>query len=328
MEPKLSDINFFISSTYDDMKEYRSAVIKHIQSRAGIINAQEFFGARDKKPLETCLEELGKSQVFVMFLGQRYGSVDQVSGKSFVECEYDRACELGLPRLVYIIDENQPVPSKYFSKGTDAERLSTFKTRVQSVLTVNFFTTPDDLALKVYSDLIRELPKHNFTLGKETLDEQQESTIQTLKEFNVLPKLFHGRTVSFKARLGRCIRASENECDAFGYDYGAALKRSCTPVDTSIQQALSNADRVFAYGDAATRLIKIPENEEIWVTVKTMQGEYTIREAIYGYKHEPGLFDAAAFLSRQFESKRRVIVDFNESINLICGLELVETSQN
>jgi hypothetical protein len=67
------------------MKAYRDAVIKNIQSHAGAINAQEFFGARDKKPLATCLEEVNKSHVFIMFLGPRYGSTDPETGCSFGE---------------------------------------------------------------------------------------------------------------------------------------------------------------------------------------------------------------------------------------------------
>jgi hypothetical protein len=85
-EKHLSDINFFICSTYIDMKDYREAVIKDIKSRAGVINAQEFFGARDQKPLETCLEEVTSSHVFIMFLEPRYGTLDRSSGKSIVEC--------------------------------------------------------------------------------------------------------------------------------------------------------------------------------------------------------------------------------------------------
>ena len=54
MEKKLSDINFFICSTYLDLKTYRAEVIKKIKSQAGLINAQEFFGSRDNKPIETC----------------------------------------------------------------------------------------------------------------------------------------------------------------------------------------------------------------------------------------------------------------------------------
>ena len=87
------------------MVQHRNAVIGKIQSKAGIINAQEFFGARDSQPLDTCLSEVERSQVFLLFLSPRNGSIDQESGKSFVEREYEKACELGILKLAYIMDE-------------------------------------------------------------------------------------------------------------------------------------------------------------------------------------------------------------------------------
>lgn len=320
---KLSNINFFISSTYVDMREYRDAVIKDLQGRAGVINAQEFFGARDRKPLETCLDEIEKSHVFVLFLGPRYGSVDPASGKSFVECEYERACELRLPRFAYIIDENQPFPLKHVSVGADAERLADFKRRVRTDLTVNDFTTPGDLASKVFADLSRELPKHGLVLGKEPPEKEHASTLKTLEEFHLLPKLYHGRTLSFVARVGKSERASADECDAFGYEFGASLKRSCEPIDSTIRRALRASLWVFGNAEQSTNLLALPAGREIQLTVKTIQGEYTTREPIYGYEREHGLLDSVAL---QYSGRKRVVVDYTERTQLICGLEYVEAS--
>lgn len=304
------------------MREYRDAVIKDLQGKAGIISAQEFFGSRDQKPLDTCLEELQKSQVFVMFLGPRYGSIDETSGKSFVEREYERACELKLPRFAYMIDENQPFPLKYVSTGNDAEQLSKFKERVRGDLTVSPFTTPSDLAFKVFSDLSRELPKHGFILGKESAEKEQANTQKALEEFRLLPKLFHGRTVSFKARLGKCERASVNECESFDYEYGATVKRSCEPIDESFRPALRNLS-VFAHGNLAPVLLGIPDNEEVYLTIRTLQGEYTESEPIYGYEREPGPFDSVALFA--YGGRKRVITDYNKTRKLVCGLEFLET---
>lgn len=303
------------------MKEYRHAVIKDLQSRAGIINAQEFFGSRDQKPLDTCLEELEKSQVFIMFLGPRYGSIDEASGMSFVECEYERACELGLPIFAYIIDENQSFTLKYVSKGSDAEKLLQFKKKVKSELTISTFTTPTDLAFKVFSDLFRELPKRDFVLGQESPEEEHAGTLRVLQEFQLLPKLFHGHTVSFKARLGECERASEDECDAFGYDYGTTLKRKVKPVDSVLRRTLRNANWLFAHGESAITLLKAPDNKETYLTAKTLQGEYTEIESIYGHERENGIFENLAF---HYAGRKKVVVDTIETNKLLCGLEFLE----
>lgn len=200
-EKSLSAINFFVCSTYVDLKGYRDAVTKYIESKAGVIRAQEFFGARTQKPLATCLEEVDKSNVFIMFLGPRYGSVDPDSGRSFVECEYARAREKGIPRFAYLIDKSSPYPIQYVSVGKDAEQLLNFEETVKAELTVGYFTTPDDLAQKVYDDLFRELPKKGFKLGIEEPLNFNESQALVLSHFLALPKLFHGRSVRIRAKL-------------------------------------------------------------------------------------------------------------------------------
>jgi len=317
---KLSDINFFISSTYIDMREYREAVIKALQSRAGVINAQEFFGARDRKPLDTCLDELRRSQVFILFLGARYGSVDAESGRSFVECEYDHAAAQGIPRFAYLIDENQSVPFKHVSVGEDAARLAAFRRRVQSELTISTFTTPADLAEKVFADLSRELPKSGFVLGKEPEEKEQADAQKVLTSFKLLPSLYHGRYVSFLAKPGKSERASEEECEAFGLDFGATLKRRCEPVEQAVREALPRSWAVFASGEGATTLLDLPSNQDVRLTVRTIHGEFVTRTPVYGLEREASVFDSIAM---QHLGKRRVVVDYNEISTLICGLEFV-----
>jgi hypothetical protein len=201
------------------------AVIKNISSHAGVINAQEFFGARDQKPLATCLEEVGRSHVFIMFLGPRYGSIDPDTNRSFVEREYERAKERDIPKFAYLIDTSHSFPIEHVSVGDDAERLRRFKDLVQSELTVDYFTTPDDLARKVYDDLLRELPKRGFKLGEEQLKDRSASTALVLQQFLALPKLFHGRTVKIRAQLGSYSRADPDDCEALSYRYGATVTR-------------------------------------------------------------------------------------------------------
>lgn len=323
IDAKLTDINFFISSTYIDMREYRDIVIKNLQSKAGVINAQEFFGTRDKSPLETCLEEVTKSKVFVMFLGARYGSIDPNSGKSFVELEYERARELKLPTFAYLIDESQPIPFKYVSIGDDAQKLAEFKNRVKSELTISNFTTPDDLANKVYSDLIRELPKRGFVIGKESSEEEQASTLKIIGNFLLLPKLYYGESVSFKVRFGQSERASVNECDALSYIYGAAVKRRIELVDPILRRALGTANQLFAHGELAPKLLNQPSGKEFYLTAKTVQGEYTLSEAIYDFERESDYLESIA---ARYVGRKRVVVGFKETNKLISGLEFLEVA--
>ncbi len=317
---KLSDINFFISSTFLDMRDYRDAVIKDLQSRAGVINAQEFFGARDRKPLDTCLDELRRSQVFIMFLGARYGSIDPESGRSFVEREYDEATTLKMPRFAYVMDRSQPVPFEYVSIDGDATRLAIFKNRVQSELTINAFTTPADLAAKVFSDLSRELPKAGFVLGKEPEEKELADAQSLLMAFKLLPSLYHGRSLRFVAKPGKSERASEEECEAFGLDFGATLKRRCEPVESAVRNALPSSWSVFASGAMASKLLEIPSGQEVRLNLRTIQGSFVTRTPVYGLEREATVFDSVAV---HLSGKKRVVIDFEETSSVICGLEFV-----
>ena len=316
-ERPLSAIDFFICSTFVDLSPYRQAVIKKITSHAGVINAQEFFGARDQKPLDTCLEEVGKSDVFIMFLGPRLGSVDSVSGKSFVECEYLKAKDLGLPRFAYIMDDDHPFPTKFVSRGKDAEQLDAFKRDVRADLTVDTFTTPDDLAGKVYQDLLRELPKRNFKLGTEPEGDKEPDTKSLIQNFIALPRLFYGRNVRLTVKFGEYARADQRECQAFSFTYGAALKRRFNSLDKDIDKLLpSEMKYVFAEEEDARALMRSPQGVEASLVAKAIQGKYAMRIPIYGKRDEFGV----SFLVLE----PKVIVGYETTSHLICGFQLVE----
>jgi hypothetical protein len=320
-EKPLSNISFFISSTYVDMKEYRERVIKNLQAKSGIINAQEFFGSRDSKPLSTCLDEVERSGVFLLFLGPRYGSIHEESGKSFVECEYDKACELGLPRLAYIIDDSYSFPIEHVSVGDDATRLKAFKQRVKEELTISSFTTPDDLAAKVYTDLIRELPRYNFTIGAEDEKTHRESNLDSLRMFTTLPRLFHGRTIEFTGLLSNTKPASQEQCEALSYRSGESVSCDVRAIDEEINLLIRDFKiKLFGEGKSALNLLEISPNQQLIIEAKTVQGTYITKTPYYGFEYEHGLFEMT--LARH-AGRRRVIVGFENIVNLVLGLEFL-----
>ena len=97
----------FVSSTYSDLIPFRNAV-RDVLSRFSVdIHGMEVFGAQTCKPLDTCLAEVLTSEVFIGILGMRYGTVDESSGKSFVELEYETAKKSGLEIWIFLIDEEK-----------------------------------------------------------------------------------------------------------------------------------------------------------------------------------------------------------------------------
>ncbi|MCK9632039.1 MAG: DUF4062 domain-containing protein [Methanoregula sp.] len=86
----------FVSSTYTDLIPHRNAVRQVLSQFSVDIHGMEVFGARTQKPLDTCLSEVLTSEVFIGIIGMRYGSVDEATGKLFVEREYETAIRSSL----------------------------------------------------------------------------------------------------------------------------------------------------------------------------------------------------------------------------------------
>lgn len=95
----------FVSSTYSDMIPYRNAVKEAIERCDCQAIGMERFGAASIPPLEKCFNQLAGCQIYLCAIGMRYGSVEDETGKSYTQLELEKAQELGIPILAFIIDE-------------------------------------------------------------------------------------------------------------------------------------------------------------------------------------------------------------------------------
>jgi hypothetical protein len=323
-ENKLSQINFFLCSTFEDLKDYRKQVIDRIKSEAGLINAMEFYGARDKKPLVTCLEEVQKSQVFIMFLAWRHGSIEPTVNKSYCECEYDKAKELNLPKFVYFMDDSHPFPKKYVSTGDEANKLDTFKARLQRELTIDKFTTPEDLSNKIMQDLLRDLPSRGLKLGDKLRSVTTVDIIEQLHRFLAAPELYCGIEFRLAVELGNYSRVGEYECDAYSLRYGSAVNRSFTIVDNALDKRFPPSLKcIYADYENARKLIELPNKSKVDVTMKTISGICHRKEPIYTYVDAGLEYDGylCTSISMMPGYKKRITTGYESIREMYCGLK-------
>lgn len=145
----------FLCSTYADLAEERGLVLDAIRRLQQQHHAMEFFGARSDSPIETCLDEVRKSDLVVVVVGHRYGSLVADRDISYSQAEYEEAVRLPRPVHVYI-RRGEPT-------GNDAQepeqqrRLDAFKALLSSRHTVAMFQDGQDLPVQVVADISRVL---------------------------------------------------------------------------------------------------------------------------------------------------------------------------
>src|SRR6185503_19897171 len=122
----------FISSTYKDLIDYRAAAIRAVEGTNYQASKMEVFGARPDEPLDACLKEVEKSDLFIGIYALRYGFVIEGADVSITEREYIHASELGRPIYCFLLDvENQPWLTRWNEGEPGKTKLENFKKRIQ-----------------------------------------------------------------------------------------------------------------------------------------------------------------------------------------------------
>jgi hypothetical protein len=81
---------------------------------------------------------------------------------SITEMEYNRAVERGIPRLIFLMDEEHDVKPADVEKGDGAVKLDALKERLKAERVVNFFKSPAELQAQVI-DSLSKLRQPNLT---------------------------------------------------------------------------------------------------------------------------------------------------------------------
>jgi len=138
----------FISSTCEDLEPFREAARDAALKARFMPVLSEYFPASGAlPPLEKCLQEIGRCDVFIVIAAHRYGWVPPEqpgSGhKSITWLECERAIEEGLEMIAFIVDESAPWPVEHREEypavlevqkaELDYERLATVNRNVKAL---------------------------------------------------------------------------------------------------------------------------------------------------------------------------------------------------
>jgi len=155
VDMKKRKFSIFISSTYEDLKEERQALMGVALENNFIPVGMEQFHAAPTSQWNVITKMIDECDFYLLIIGGRYGSIDEDTGISYTEKEYNYAKTKGLPVLVLIkessviTESEQDVGDKKYDKYMKMRMLEEFRNRVKNDgNTVDFFTDLNSLKYK------------------------------------------------------------------------------------------------------------------------------------------------------------------------------------
>lgn len=150
-------LQVFISSTYTDLIPERQSAVSAILKSGHIPAGMELFTAGDRSQMEIIKKWIDESDVYMLILGGRYGSVEPSSGISYTELEYDYAIQQKKPLFAVVIKDDaleQKIKSvgSAFLERENPKELALFKSKVLSNMS-SFFEDSKDIKLCVHETL-------------------------------------------------------------------------------------------------------------------------------------------------------------------------------
>lgn len=147
--------------------EERQQIVRGVLESKNFPTGMELFPAGASNQLEIIKEWIAESDVVILLLGGRYGSLHE-SGKSYTEIEFDHAISLKKPVIAIILEdsylhgrvshalENKQSKEMIIEEGDGATKLKAFKARVMSDHMIKKVDRTNDIHAEVYRSL-REL---------------------------------------------------------------------------------------------------------------------------------------------------------------------------
>jgi hypothetical protein len=139
----------YLSSTYEDLKEYRDVVYRALRQMQHDVIAMEDYVAADARPLEKCLRDVEECDLYIGIIGWRYGYVperQEEGGKSITEFEFRHAVKKNKSCLLFLTAKDYPWLPEHIDRGVEGERLQAFRSELISQHVISFFGSKENLA--------------------------------------------------------------------------------------------------------------------------------------------------------------------------------------
>src|SRR5258708_16958242 len=160
-------LQVFVSSTFSDLRDERQAAVEAILSVGHIPAGMELFAAGDESQMDVIKQWIDESDVYLLILGGRYGSIEAKTGKSYTQLEYEYALDKGKPLFACVLKETA-LDARVKKHGMDMidkypKELDMFRELVQTKM-VEFWEDPKDIQLAIVRTL-NQLARREDLIG-------------------------------------------------------------------------------------------------------------------------------------------------------------------
>ncbi len=224
-------LQVFVSSTYSDMKVERQAVIEAILRAGHIPAGMELFAAGDKSQLEIIKRWIQDSDVFMLILGGRYGTIEPDSGKSYVQVEYEFADSTNKPYFAAVmhdefLGQKVKVDGRDIFEQDHPDLLRQFRGQVTSKI-CRFFKSTEELKLIVLESLL-DIERNRELVGWVRAD-ALPNPAPLIEEIGQLRK----ENTALREELGQAKAQLPSAETYGGYEFKGLFERlDCNVVET------------------------------------------------------------------------------------------------
>ena len=161
-------LQVFVSSTYTDLIEERQAAVQAILDAGHIPAGMELFKA-GKSQMKTIRKWIDESDVYMLILGGRYGSIEEDSWLSYTELEYRYALSKNIPVFAIVLDDSflylkaASCRSDAIFEKENGYKYNTFKKKVKQNI-VLFAKNIDQISLYIHSQLNHIINDEEYNL--------------------------------------------------------------------------------------------------------------------------------------------------------------------
>lgn len=133
MEDKIYQI--FVSSTFKDLEQERQEVLAAVVESGNMPVGMEYFPSTSATPFDYIKTMLEKVDYYILILAGKYGSIEQESGLSYTELEFDYAQRLGIPTMVFLHKDTSQLPMNLNETDPNiVAKLNKFRSKASTTL--------------------------------------------------------------------------------------------------------------------------------------------------------------------------------------------------